>query len=63
MIDEPIGRLTRSLILPEPLGVAQVAPPMEMQVQVALAICAGKESVTVAPLTLSGPPGFETKIT
>ena len=54
VILEPAGILTESLILPEPLAV-QVAPPALTHVQVALVICAGKLSVTVAPITLAGP--------
>ena len=50
----PPGRLTASLMLPEPAAV-QVPPPAPRQVQVQVS-AAGKVSATVAPLALLGPP-------
>src|SRR5579864_1779291 len=49
----PLGRLTVSLMLPEPEAV-QVPPPAPTHVQVQVSD-AGKESVTVAPAALLGP--------
>jgi hypothetical protein len=48
------GRFTVSLMFPEPLAV-QVPPPAPTQVQLAPVIVAGSVSVTVAPVTASGP--------
>src|SRR5688500_12473551 len=50
----PAGRLTVSLMLPEPPGV-QVAPPAPTQVQVTPVKAEGKASATVAPGALLGP--------
>ena len=49
----PAGRLTVSLMLPEPAAV-QVPPPAPTQVQVQVSE-AGKVSATVAPVTPLGP--------
>ena len=49
----PLGRLTVSLMLPEPDAV-QVPPPAPTQVQVQVSE-AGKVSATVAPVALLGP--------
>src|SRR4051794_35749367 len=49
----PVGRLTRSTRLPVPVGL-HALPVLAMQVQVH-ARSAGNASVTVAPLTSSGP--------
>ena len=51
--DAPDGRLTELLILPLPDAV-QVPPPAPTQVQVHVSD-AGKVSLTVAPVTGSGP--------
>ncbi len=50
----PTGRLTVSLMLPEPDAV-QVPPPAPTQVQVAPVSAAGKVSATVAPVAALGP--------
>jgi len=51
--DPPAGRLTVSVMLPEPAAV-QVPPPAPTQVQVAVSE-AGNVSATVAPVALLGP--------
>jgi hypothetical protein len=51
--DPPAGRLTVSLILPEPLAV-HVPPPAPTQVQVAVSE-GGKVSATFVPGALIGP--------
>jgi hypothetical protein len=52
--DPPAGRLTVSLILPEPEAV-HVPPPAPTQVQVTPVIAAGNVSATVEPGALLGP--------
>jgi hypothetical protein len=52
--DPPTGRLTVSLMLPEPEAVA-VPPPAPTAVQVTPVRDAGKVSATVAPVALLGP--------
>jgi hypothetical protein len=49
----PAGRLTVSLMLPEPAAV-QVPPPAPTHVQVQVSV-AGKVSATVLPGALLGP--------
>ena len=51
--EPPAGRLTVSLMFPEPEAV-QVPPPAPAQVQVGVKL-AGKVSATVAPEALLGP--------
>ena len=52
----PLGMFTVSLMLPLPLAAKPVAPPVAVAVQLSLVIAAGIGSVTVAPVTLLGPP-------
>jgi hypothetical protein len=47
-------------MFPDP-PVAQLPPPDPLQVQVAPVVPAGRESVTMAPVTEDGPP-FEATI-
>ena len=51
----PTGRLTVSLMLPLPLAVKPEAPPLPTALKLALAIAAGRMSLTVAPTTSLGP--------
>jgi hypothetical protein len=50
----PASRLTAALMLPLPLA-GQLDPADAAQVQVTLESCAGKTSLTVAPVTVLGP--------
>ena len=50
----PTGRLTRALMLPEPLA-GHVPPPAPAQVHVTPVSEAGNTSATVAPTTALGP--------
>ena len=52
--EPPAGRLTVSLMLPDPAAV-QVPPPAPTQVHVTPEIDAGNVSATVAPVTPLGP--------
>ena len=58
----PTGRLTKSLMLPEPLAVLPVAPPVAVLVYVTPVKNPGNTSLTVAPLIGSGPPLLVTTI-
>ena len=54
MTEPPEGKLTVSLMLPDPIAV-QVPPPAPTQVQVTPLSEAGKVSATVEPGALLGP--------
>ncbi len=57
----PLSRSTVAARLPAPLA-GQTEPPLAVQVQVAPLSCAGKTSVTVAPVTALGPALLATMV-